>query len=76
MGGSTLTYKLRFVAKPRYLRWLFHPVMLWVLRYETQRRLKALSDYLQRREWEAKTETGSLVGPRWSQSGNIDSRDD
>ncbi|WP_035612094.1 hypothetical protein [Haloferula sp. BvORR071] len=76
VGGSTLTYKLRFVAKPRCLRWLLHPIMLRLLRYETQKRLKALSDYLQRREWEAKTETARWVGDRWGQNGNIDSRDD
>lgn len=45
-GGSQLTYKLTFRAKPRLLRWIFEPVMRIALRYETRHRLKALSRYL------------------------------
>jgi hypothetical protein len=47
-GGSTLTYKLSFTARPRPLRWLFEPIMLAYLRHETRRRLEALSQFLSR----------------------------
>ncbi len=45
-GGSMATYKLKFTAKPAFLRWLLHPVMKVVLRYETRKRLKALAAFL------------------------------
>jgi hypothetical protein len=45
--GSRLTYKLNFSAQPRFLRWLLHPVMLVVLRYETGKRLAALASFLE-----------------------------
>lgn len=44
--GSTVTYKFRFHSRPSFLRWLFEPIMLMALRYETNRRLTALSRYL------------------------------
>ena len=44
--GSSVTYKLTFRARPRYLRWILEPIMMMVLRHETKQRLKALSDYL------------------------------
>lgn len=44
--GSRLTYKLNFTARPRFLRWLLHPIMLVALRHETQKRLVALSEFL------------------------------
>jgi hypothetical protein len=46
-GGSLLTYKLNFSARPRFLRWLLHPIMLAALRYETSSRLEALAEFLQ-----------------------------
>lgn len=45
-GGSRLTYKLNFTARPRFLRWLLHPIMLVALRYETRKRLAALAEFL------------------------------
>ena len=45
--GSRLTYKLNFSARPRFLRWLLHPIMLVALRYETRKRLAALAAFLQ-----------------------------
>lgn len=45
-NGSTLTYKLRFTAKPRMLRWVLEPIMLLFLRAETKKRLQALSEFL------------------------------
>jgi Polyketide cyclase / dehydrase and lipid transport len=44
--GSTLTYRLTFRAKPRWLRWLLEPMMLMVLKIETRKRLQALADFL------------------------------
>jgi len=48
--GSTLTYKLSFTARPQLLRWVLEPIMLACLRYETKRRLQALSLFLCRSE--------------------------
>lgn len=45
--GSTITYKLQFTARPRWLRWILHPVMLWQLQKETRRRLGALARFLE-----------------------------
>ncbi len=44
--GSSVTYKFTFRARPRFLRWILEPIMKVVLRYETRRRLMALSNYL------------------------------
>jgi hypothetical protein len=46
VGGSELIYKFRFVAKPRWLRWLLEPVMRVALRHETHKRLGALAAFL------------------------------
>jgi hypothetical protein len=45
-GGSVATYKFQFTAKPRFLRWLLHPLMTMALRFETQKRLRALASFL------------------------------
>ncbi len=44
--GSSVTYKLAFKSRPRFLRWLMEPVMLVFLCHETKRRLIALSRHL------------------------------
>jgi hypothetical protein len=44
-GASLVTYRYAFQAKPRKLRFLLHPIMAWLLRQETARRLRALRDY-------------------------------
>lgn len=44
--GSSITYRLSFRSKPAWLRWLFEPVMLLLLRHETRKRLVALANYL------------------------------
>jgi hypothetical protein len=46
-GGSVLTYKLTFTARPRGMRWLLHPILLAVLQAETRKRLRALAAYLE-----------------------------
>lgn len=42
-GGSVITYKFRFAAKPRWLAWALEPVMLRYLKHETAKRLEALA---------------------------------
>ena len=44
--GSLATYRFQFTARPRYLRWILHPVMRYVLQWETRKRLKALAQFL------------------------------
>ena len=46
LGGSMLIYKLQFSAKPRIFRGILNPVMLRILRWETQKRLQSLSNFL------------------------------
>jgi hypothetical protein len=47
-GGSTVTYKLRFTAKPRAISRIIEPIMLKALKAETAKRLQALADFLGR----------------------------
>jgi hypothetical protein len=60
-GGSTATYRLTFRAKPRWLRWVMEPVMLWVLRLETKKRLRALAEFL--RDLTAKSPKMAILQP-------------
>lgn len=41
--GSIATYKFRFVARPKFLRWILEPIMLIALRIETEKRLSAMA---------------------------------
>lgn len=41
-GTSSIEYKYSFTARPESLRWLLHPVMGAVFRWETRKRLRAL----------------------------------
>ncbi len=41
-GQSSIEYKFHFTARPAWLRWLLHPVMAAVFRWETRKRLRAL----------------------------------
>ena len=45
-GGSEITYKLRFAARPRLLAWLLEPIMLRYLKHKTGKRLDALANFL------------------------------
>jgi len=45
-GGSVATYKFQFLARPVWIRWLLHPLLLFTLRHETTKRLKALAEFL------------------------------
>jgi hypothetical protein len=39
---SRITYVFHFTARPRWLRWLLEPILAFVFRRETERRLEAL----------------------------------
>ncbi len=45
---STIVYRYTFTARPRFLRFILHPVMSWALRRETRKRLQALRDHFRR----------------------------
>ncbi|HEX5105087.1 MAG TPA: SRPBCC family protein [Pirellulaceae bacterium] len=42
---SRVTYSWTFTARPRWLRWLLEPVMNRIFRWETRKRLAALSRF-------------------------------
>jgi hypothetical protein len=41
-GSSNVEYKYNFQARPAWLRWLLHPVMSAIFRWETKKRLRSL----------------------------------
>lgn len=47
-GMSSIEYTYRFTSRPRWLRFVLHPLMNWWLARETRRRLRALRNYLRR----------------------------
>lgn len=53
-GQSELEYKYHFTARPRWLRWILHPLLSALFRHETKRRLAALRRFLARQS----TQTG------------------
>lgn len=44
-GTSSVTYTYTFSARPRWLRWLLHPLMNRLFAWETRRRLWSLQAY-------------------------------
>ena len=44
-NASSIEYKFNFTARPTWLRWLLHPMMSVVFRWETRKRLRALRKY-------------------------------
>ncbi|MCY7348459.1 MAG: SRPBCC family protein [Pyrinomonadaceae bacterium] len=44
---SEIIYKVNFTAKPRILRPILHPMMRFILKWETRKRLKALKKFFQ-----------------------------
>lgn len=44
-GSSSVEYKYNFRARPPFLRWLLHPAMAAIFRWETKKRLRALRNY-------------------------------
>jgi len=47
-SSSRVTYLYHFEAKPRWLAWFLEPVMNYLLKRETQKRLSALKRYLEK----------------------------
>ncbi len=45
-GTSLVRYKFRFTARPRFLRVLLEPLMLYLLQFETRKRLRSLRNYI------------------------------
>jgi hypothetical protein len=48
-GSSRLEYRYSFTARPRWLRPMLHPVMQFVFRLETRRRLGSLRRFFESR---------------------------
>ena len=44
-NNSEVVYEFNFTAKPKFLRWFLHPIMMKIFGWETRKRLNALSDY-------------------------------
>jgi hypothetical protein len=44
-GSSSVEYKYNFTARPWWLRWLLHPVMATLFRWETRKRLRSLRQF-------------------------------
>ncbi len=44
-GKSEIEYLYSFRARPKWLRWLLHPLMSLIFRYETRKRLEALAAF-------------------------------
>ena len=47
-GGSQAIYRFQFTARPAWLRWILHPLMLIALRFETRKRLRSLAAFLEK----------------------------
>jgi hypothetical protein len=47
---SEVVYEFHFTAKPKWLRWILHPVMKAALDWETKKRLKALKKFFSRQK--------------------------
>ncbi len=45
---SEITYKVNFTAKPKFLRWILHPIMKVILVWETKKRLVGLKEFFRR----------------------------
>ncbi len=45
--ASRVTYTFSFRARPRWMAWLFEPVLLRVFRWETRKRLRALAKHFE-----------------------------
>lgn len=46
-NSSEIVYKFSFTAKPRFLRWVLHPLMSRVFEWETRKRLKSLKRFFE-----------------------------
>ena len=57
-GSSSIEYKYNFIARPMCLRWMLHPIMDTIFRWETRKRLRALRRFFSDYQGE-KTSNGS-----------------
>jgi hypothetical protein len=48
VGVTRVTYKFRIKGRPKWFARIFDPVLNWVFRRETTRRLRALKHYMER----------------------------
>lgn len=48
-GRSRIVYTYNFRARPRWLAFVLEPILAWVFRWETKKRLRALAGELRRR---------------------------
>jgi hypothetical protein len=46
-SSSSIEYKYNFTARPSWLRWLLHPIMARIFRWETKKRLRALRHFFE-----------------------------
>ncbi len=44
---SEIIYKVNFTAKPKFLRWILHPLMKAVFAWETRKRLSSLKKFFE-----------------------------
>lgn len=44
---SEIVYKVNFTARPKFLRWLLHPIMKAVFAWETKKRLASLKRFFE-----------------------------
>ncbi len=47
-NNSEIIYKVKFTAKPKFLRFILHPIMKAVFAWETGKRLKALKKFFEK----------------------------
>ena len=47
-SSSSIEYKYNFTARPKWLRFLLHPIMKTIFALETRKRLRALRRYFER----------------------------
>ena len=47
-GRSRIIYKFNFTSRPRFIKAICEPVMLYLLKWETRKRLRALKDFCTR----------------------------
>lgn len=49
---SEIVYKVNFTAKPKFLRWILHPIMKAFIVWETRKRLASLKEFFRQKNLE------------------------
>ena len=57
-GRTRVTFRYRLTARPRWLRWLLHPLLAAFFGHDTRRRLHALKAAVERRGAATATQSG------------------